>query len=77
MDIFDVMGVSKLSAKVFLNVNYSFSYILFILQDSPKITQMTELKQLQTLRFFKKDFQKLSRKQKNSDNTISYSDRTA
>jgi len=26
MDILDVMGVSKLSAKAFTNVNYSFKY---------------------------------------------------
>jgi len=32
MEILDDMGVSKLSAKVFLKVNYSFNLLSFVLK---------------------------------------------
>jgi len=34
MDILDDMGVSKLSAKVFFKVNYSFKSIIFVVTPS-------------------------------------------
>jgi len=34
MDILDDMGVSKLSAKVFLKVNYSFNYAWLFISES-------------------------------------------